>query len=353
MEEERRLKEEVVLLREQLSALQDRYMALEESVPAVSVSLASSSTVASIETLYREKNAALQKELKQAKRAVKEARAESEVHEKKANKQVAELKLQLSRAEDEASVLRERAMDLQNEVERLRKDLENGGGLGKKTDSFDTEGQFQMLYRETLASLNEERDKRREAAVATRTELQNAREEKEDAKEEAALLRAELDVQKRRAAELDRAYQNDLRIEKEKEAQLELALASLKQSPSTWQEQVEALQRQVEQLREATAGELLREQHERHEADKALLIGKQIAVMEENFELRSKLTDFELMREKLFFALVLALKLNLSLKGITCNSIDATGLWASSAVQKLHFTQWQTLLEGLLEEKKM
>jgi hypothetical protein len=40
--------------------------------------------------------------------------------------------------------------------------------------------------------------------------------------------------------------------------------------------------------------------------------------MEDNYKLTTKLADFEAMREKLFFALVLALKLNLSLKVLLC-----------------------------------
>jgi hypothetical protein len=116
--------------------------------------------------------------------------------------------------------------------------------MEQENNKKEQKGQFQMLYRETLASLNEERDKRREAAVATRTELQNAREEKEDAKEEAAMLRAELDVVKLRAAELDRAYHNDLRIEKEKEEQLEKELAALK-NDGLWQEKLRGLEGQV------------------------------------------------------------------------------------------------------------
>lgn len=109
--------------------------------------------------------------------------------------------------------------------------------------------------------------------------------------------------------------------------------------------------KKVDRLRTALAGDLLREQAASHEADKSLLINKQIAVMEENDALKSRLADFELMREKLFFALVLALKLNASAKGAVCNSIDATELWAGQA-QKLHFAQWQSFLEGQLEGKK-
>lgn len=247
MEARATAEETIIALREQLSELQDRYMALEESVPSVSASLASSSTVASIEMLYKDKIASLQKELKQMKRAGKEAKAESEVAVKKAAKKVEEYKVRCVRAEEEASVLRERTLDLQTEVDKLRKDLESraeGNNSQNSSSSFDVEGQFQLLYRETLASLNEERDKRREAAVATRTELQNAREEKEDAKEQAAMLRAELDVFKLRAAELERAYQNDLRIEKEKEEQLEKELATLKRG-GVLEARVKSLEQEV------------------------------------------------------------------------------------------------------------
>ncbi len=354
MEEERLLRvkaeEEVVSLREQLSALQDRYMALEESVPSAQVAVVSSSTVASIESLYREQLSALRREHKQARRAAKEARAQAE-----------EQCARAARAQDEAARLRERALELQLETDKLRRELANTAGGGNndntngnnvnsnniKSDTFDAEGQFQMLYKETLASLNDERDKRRQEAVTAKTELQIAREEKEDAKEEAATLRAELEMQKRRAAELDRAYQNDLRIEKEKEELLEKELARLKQD-GVWQQQIDELQRKIEELRIAVAGDLLQEQATKHEADKSLLINKQIAVMEENFGLKSKLEDFELMREKLFFALALALKLNVSLKGGTTNSIDPTELWAGPA-QKLHFTEWQKFLEQQLD----
>ncbi len=342
------LRAQIVALREQLSELQDKYMQLEESqhASATSNSLAASSTVASIETLYREKNAELQKELKRAKRAAKEAKAESEVQLKRVTKKVEEHRARTQQAEEEAAALREKAMDLQTEVDKLRADLESrgtGSAAGGKTHTFDGEGQFQMLYRETLASLNEERDKRREQAVSAHTELQNAREEREDAKELAASLRAELDVHKMRAAELERAYQNDLRIEKEKEAQLEKEVARLKQDHK-WQQEVDKLRAELERVRNSVAGDLLAAQAEKHEADKRLLIEKQIATMEDNFNLRQQVADFEAMREKLFFTLVLALKLNDSDNGLSCNNVDATSVWHSEA-QKVHFSQWQTLLE--------
>jgi DNA repair exonuclease SbcCD ATPase subunit len=339
-------KELVVRLREQLSELQDKYMALEEAQHdrASSTSLAASSTVATIETLYREKNSELQKEVKRAKRAAKEANVLLEAETKRGTKKIEEHKARTQRAEEEADMLRERVLDLQTEVDKLRASLEaRGGPGGGKTDTFDGEGQFQMLYRETLNSLNEERDKRREQAVSAHTELQNAREEKEDAKELAATLRAELDVHKLRAAELERAYQNDLRIEKEKEALLEREVARLKDGHK-WQEQVDELRAELERARSAVAGELLAEQALKHEADKQLLIEKQIATMEDNFGLKQRLEDYETMREKLFFAMALSVKLSQSLKGVSCNDLDATAVWHDEA-QELHFSHWQALLE--------
>ncbi len=350
------LREQVVRLREQLSELQDKYMALEEAqhATASSTSLAASSTVATIETLYREKNSELQKELKRAKKAAKEAKLQLDGESKRAAKKIEEHKQRTQRAEEETEMLRERVLDLQTEVDKLRSNLESRGGGGAggagKTDTFDGEGQFQMLYRETLASLNEERDKRREQTVSAHTELQNAREEKEDAKELAATLRAELDVHKLRAAELERAYQNDLRIEKEKEALLEKEVARLKHEHK-WQEQVDELRAELEWARNAVAGELLREQALKHEADKQLLIEKQIATMEDNFVLKQRLEDYELMREKLFFAMALSIKLGQSLKGVSCNELDVTAVWHEEA-QKVHFSQWQALLEQKTAPRK-
>ena len=157
------------------------------------------------------------------------------------------------------------------------------------------------------------------------------------------MLRAELETQKMRAAELERAYQNDLRIEKGKEELLEKELARLKQE-NKWQTMVDELQAELERTRGAVAGDVLQEQMDKHERDKQLLIEKQIAVMEENFVLRQKLEDFDVMREKLFFALALALKLNESSKGVLLNNLDATQIWEDEA-RKMHFSQWNALLE--------
>ncbi len=61
---------------------------------------------------------------------------------KRAAKKVEEYKARCTRAEEETSALRERAMDLQTEVDKLRKDLESRGtasSSGKSDSSFDTE----------------------------------------------------------------------------------------------------------------------------------------------------------------------------------------------------------------------
>lgn len=211
-------------LREQLSQLQDKWMELEQwsddakrrlrvlegsddsaegsprdgsAVPASPA--AGDATVASIETLYREKNSALHRQLKEAKRAARESAAQADAQLKRALKKIETHKTKARAAQDEAAQLRERAFELQQALEAKQAAVPAAPAA---TASFDLEGQFQLLYKETLQALNEERDARREAAMSARTELQNVREELDAAVEDAVGLRADVEVRKLREKSL-------------------------------------------------------------------------------------------------------------------------------------------------------
>lgn len=198
-----------------------------------------------------------------------------------------------------------------------------------------------MLYRETLAALNEEQEKRREAAVAMRTELLNTKELVEDAKEESASLRAELEVLRMRQVELEKAYQNDLRIEQEKEALLEKELRHLR-NENALAKRVAELEAEIERLREMRSEELDAEERQRRELTQAKLMEKQIATMEEVYLLQEKLKDYEEIRRELFFALVVGMKMTEASKGRSCN-VDAGELWETG--QKNPVSSWKAWLE--------
>ena len=322
--------EEVRSLREQLSELQDRYMQLEEEMSSTQANashalpIVSGPTVSSIETLYREKTSALQRELKHAKRSAKEEKILHNSALERAARSNEEQRAVARQAQEEVEVLREKAFDLQAEVERLKSATLNSADAS--LDTFDGEGQFQMLYRETLAALNEEQEKRRDAAVAARTELQNTRELIEDAKEDSASLRAELEMLKLRQVELDKAYQNALRM-------LEKEVRLLRGNE---------LAEEVARLRAMGAKELAAEEQQRLDREKQLLMEKQITTMEEVYVLRERLKDYDELRRELFFALVLGLKLSVTVNGGACN-VDAGELWEQANGEP--FSTWKTWLE--------
>jgi len=331
--------DEVRELREQLSSLQDRYLELEERHAGCGKALTEGSAsvvnvTGSIEALYRDQLNSLKKELKKKSRLAKEERILHEATLRRNQETTEEVRALGRRHAEEAEMLRERVCDLQQQVERLQKEP-------TRFDSFDGEGHFQNLYRETLAALQQEQQQRREAAVASRTELQNTRELVEDAREDSASLRAELDMMRLRLAELDRAYQNDLRIEKEKEAQLEHEVRKLRSESGH-----DDLVREVARLRAMGAAQLAEEERERLEAEKQLLMEKQICTMEEVHMLREKLTDYDEMRKELFFALVLGLKLTVAGRGEPCN-VDASQLWEQG--QEKPFTMWKAWLEDKIK----
>jgi predicted nucleic acid-binding Zn-ribbon protein len=84
---------------------------------------------------------------------------------KKVIKKVDAYKAKVVAAEEEAAILREKAFEVQAQLEEARK---TGASqvpslVGKSTvDTFDTEGQYQVLYKECLTALNKERDLRHE-----------------------------------------------------------------------------------------------------------------------------------------------------------------------------------------------
>ncbi len=274
----RAAEDDAAALRDQLSTLQDKWMALEEwsvdakrrlrtltgaesgdeladgpsprASGAVVVSDGSASggggpaTVASIESLYREKNHALHRELKDLKRATKEAKVQYESQLKRAVKKIESHKAKARAATEEAEQLRERAFELQSQLERGAPEQPPPAAVAAAAvDTFDAEGQFQLLYKETLLALNEERDARHKIAVSTRTEVQNLREELDDAREEAMGLRADVEVRRLREASLSSAYDNELRIERDKERQMELLVGTLKAELAQLRDQSAALKR--------------------------------------------------------------------------------------------------------------
>jgi hypothetical protein len=296
---------------------------------SVSVAVPDSTTVSSIESLYKDKNSALSKELKKVKRALKESKILQEAATERAAQQVEEQRSLCRVSEAEADMLREKAFDLQAEVERLKAREAREG----KADTFDGEGQFQMLYQETLRELNAERDRRHETAVSVRTEMQNLREEVEDAKEEAAGLRCELELFRRREADLEQGYQNDLKIEKEKEEMLEKELFEFRNESELYKK----IQRLEAELSERAEGR-------GETSSKQKLMEKQIETMEEMYLLKEQLKDFEAIRKKLFFSLVLGLKLNESAKGRSCNHLDASDLWQEA--QETNFQSWEEFIQS-------
>jgi DNA repair exonuclease SbcCD ATPase subunit len=181
--------EDASTLREQLSTLQDKWMELEEwsesakrelkqlrgegtssegtsdasedaddgGEGASTRSLAGEgATVASIETLYREQNHALRRDLKKLKRSMKEMKVQHDAQLKRALKKIETHKAKAKTAEEEAERLRERACDLQLELEGKKAANASAPVVAvTAVDTFDTEGQFQMLYKETLNALNQ------------------------------------------------------------------------------------------------------------------------------------------------------------------------------------------------------
>lgn len=73
-----------------------------------------------IEALYREKTSALQRELKQEKRKLKEEKILHSAALDRAAKATEEQRLVARRAQEEVELLRERVCDLQGEVERFK-----------------------------------------------------------------------------------------------------------------------------------------------------------------------------------------------------------------------------------------
>lgn len=80
-----------------------------------------------------------------------------------------------------------------------------------------------------------------------------------------------------------------------------------------------------------TAGQVIELERRVWETEKAVLMEKNLAVIAENYELRDKLADWDWLREKCFFALVLALKLDESAKGIRPTAIGYSRLTRAAA----------------------
>ncbi len=77
------------------------------------------------------------------------------------------------------------------------------------------------------------------------------------------------------------------------------------------------------------------------DAERAVLLKRNGEAMEDNFRLQERLSDWDFIREKCFFALVLALKLSESAKGAACN-VDAAALWdeAKATVPARQWDAW-------------
>ena len=79
-------------------------------------------------------------------------------------KKIESHKSKVKTAEDEVALLRERAYELQSQIEKAKADesISQLERVGPPLDTFDTEGQYQVLYKECLVALNKERDLRHE-----------------------------------------------------------------------------------------------------------------------------------------------------------------------------------------------
>lgn len=100
-----------------------------------------------------------------------------------------------------------------------------------------------------------------------------------------------------------------------------------------------------------SAGDVVAEEKRQWDVEKQVLMERNLEVMEENFGLRERMSDWDFLREKCFFSLVLALKLNASARGESCN-IDASSLWAeaSASVAPRAWDAW--IQERALRSKK-
>lgn len=268
---------------------------------------------------------------------------------KKAVKKIDGYKGKVKAAEEEAAMLRERAFEMQAKLDEAKKSDGttesggSGGGAAASTavaskgavDTFDAEGQFQVLYKECLTALNAERDARHEVvhlllfspalifnacrlkdSVRARTEVQNLKEALEDAKEELVSMRADIEVRKLRESSLAEMYATELRILREKEAQYVEELKRLKEAldKNELQERIASLEAQLEEAKQMTGGELVEQEKQRHEREMAIVMEKNMKVMEEVYVLKERAADFEYLREKCFFALVWVLKVRRSVE---------------------------------------
>lgn len=153
--------EDVNSLRDKLSDVQDKWLESDEE-----------------NTRLRKENLELQdqitflnKQLDQSKfqeqrlrRASKKKSDKNLVNKTRVGREVVVCQTKLSKAEEELELLRNRVCDLES-------------SNSDKTHTFDTEGYFQKLYKETLGLLQEERDRRHQEFIELNTKLQNLKEQ--------------------------------------------------------------------------------------------------------------------------------------------------------------------------------
>jgi hypothetical protein len=104
-----------------------------------------------------------------------------------------------------------------------------------------------------------------------------------------------------------------------------------------------------QEVKKMSGGEVLELEKQGWETERKVLMDRNLAVMEENFGLRERLTEWDYVREKCFFSLVLALKLDESAKGTPCN-LEAATLWKEA--MKLPPRGWDAWIRERASEKK-
>ncbi len=100
-----------------------------------------------------------------------------------------------TRSKRQLTTNRKRLETAQEELELLRNrtaDLEDSSS--RNTDTFDTEGYFLTLYKETLLELQEEKDKHHQDVIELRTQLQNATEQLNKSRQDYENLRTTFDI---------------------------------------------------------------------------------------------------------------------------------------------------------------
>lgn len=176
--------EQISTLREQLCAMQDKWSEQEQRAEAA-----------------EKKVAALEQQVSTFSDIIKNSRRELKAQKKEQQKSAHSHKTKMREAVNTNIDLEKTAEKHAREAEALRKQcqelqlaLDKALEVGFENSSFNSEGIYQKLYKETLTEMEQLQEKHRREIYSQKTKLQNAEETIVNLKAEAELIKTKMDI---------------------------------------------------------------------------------------------------------------------------------------------------------------